>query len=78
MKPLPYYWYKPNVLVWLLLPLSWLFCYIAIVRRALYRLNIKRSYGFQAPVVVVGNIVAGGSGKTPLLISLCSRLMSGC
>jgi tetraacyldisaccharide 4'-kinase len=71
MKSLAYYWYHPGFLVWLLLPISWLYCAIAIIRRWLYRLNILKSYGSPVPVVVVGNIVAGGSGKTPLLISLC-------
>jgi tetraacyldisaccharide 4'-kinase len=71
MKSLTYYWYHPGFLVWLLLPISWLYCAIAIIRRGLYRLNILKSYGSTVPVVVVGNIVAGGSGKTPLLMSLC-------
>lgn len=74
MKPLQHYWYQPNVLVWLLLPLSWLYCFIVIIRRKLYQLNILKSFGAQVPVVVIGNIVAGGSGKTPLLISLCEYL----
>ena len=42
-----------------------------MVRRKLYQLNIKKSVAAQVPVVVIGNIVVGGSGKTPLLISLC-------
>lgn len=74
MKPLQHYWYQPNVLIWLLLPLSWLYCFIVIIRRRLYQLNILKSFGAQVPVVVIGNIVAGGSGKTPLLISLCDYL----
>jgi tetraacyldisaccharide 4'-kinase len=74
MKSLQEYWYQPNVFVWLLLPLSWLYCFITVVRRKLYQLNIKKSYSSQVPVVVVGNIVVGGSGKTPLLISLCEYI----
>ena len=42
-----------------------------MARRKLYQLNIKKSYLASTPLVVVGNIVAGGSGKTPLLIALC-------
>ncbi len=75
MKSLEYYWYESNVLailvVCLLLPLSGLYCLITMVRRQLYQLNIKKSFSAQVPVVVIGNIVVGGSGKTPLLISLC-------
>lgn len=54
-----------------MLPLSWLYCAIAIVRRKSYQLGLKKSYAASAPLVVVGNIVVGGSGKTPLLIALC-------
>lgn len=75
MKALEQAWYKSNRMVWLLLPLSWLYCLISFVRRKLYKLNIKKSYSAAVPVVVVGNIVVGGSGKTPLLISLCEYLL---
>ncbi len=75
MKSLEHYWYESSVpailIAYLLLPLSGLYCLITIVRRKLYQLNIKKSFSAQVPVVVVGNIVVGGSGKTPLLISLC-------
>lgn len=71
MKSLEQYWYQSSLLCWLLLPLSWLYCLVVIIRRKLYQLNIKRSYATKVPLVIVGNIVVGGSGKTPLLISLC-------
>lgn len=75
MKSLEYYWYESNfpasLLAWFLLPLSGLYCLISGLRRKLYQLNIKKSFAAQRPVVVIGNIVVGGSGKTPLLISLC-------
>ncbi len=75
MKSLEKCWYQPdllaNFLVWLLLPLSWLYCAVAVVRRKIYQLKLKKSYTASVPVVVIGNIVVGGSGKTPLLIFLC-------
>jgi tetraacyldisaccharide 4'-kinase len=74
MKSLAHYWYHPNRLLWLLLPLSWLYCLITVIRRKLYRLNLKKSYSTGVPLVVIGNIVAGGSGKTPLLIALCEYI----
>lgn len=74
MKSLQYYWYHRNVLVWFLLPLSWLYCLVISLRRKLYQAQIKQSYGCKVPVVVVGNIVVGGSGKTPLLIALCGYM----
>ncbi|MBL4712509.1 MAG: tetraacyldisaccharide 4'-kinase [Gammaproteobacteria bacterium] len=74
MKSLEYYWYRSNYLVWILLPVAWLYRLIISIRRKLYLFNIKKSFSFQAPVIVVGNIVVGGSGKTPLLIALCEYL----
>ena len=74
MKALQRSWYETSLLSRLLLPLSWLFCSLVFIRRSLYRLNILRHRQWSTPVVVVGNIVAGGSGKTPLLMALCDYL----
>ena len=48
-----------------LYPLAWIFGGIAWVRRQLYRRNILKSYQPDIPVVCVGNIAIGGTGKTP-------------
>jgi len=74
MKSLPHYWYSSNKIVWLLLPLSWLYCSVVTVRRWLYKINWKKSFTADRPIVVIGNIVAGGSGKTPLLIAVCKYI----
>lgn len=74
MKSLAHYWYRQNFLTWLLLPLSWLFCAVVVTRRTLYRLKFLQSFSAGTPVVVIGNIVVGGSGKTPLLISVCDYI----
>lgn len=71
MKSLQQHWYESSFLCWFLLPLSWLYCAVINIRRKLYQTNLKKSYAATVPVVVVGNIVVGGSGKTPLLIALC-------
>jgi len=74
MKRLDSFWYSQNPLAWSLLPLSWLFRVLAWLRRVLYASGMIASTRVPAPVVIVGNISVGGTGKTPLLIALCSLL----
>ena len=54
--------------------LSALYGTVTALRRRLYRMGIKRSRHPGVPVIVVGNIVAGGTGKTPLTIVIVQRL----
>jgi len=54
--------------------LSTVYGVVTAFRRRLYRSGIKRSGHPGVPVIVVGNIVAGGTGKTPLTIALVQRL----
>ncbi len=61
-------WYSQNLLSQLLKPVSWLFCGVVAVRRTLYSLRILHSTKLAVPVIVVGNISVGGTGKTPLVI----------
>lgn len=58
----------------LLLPLSWLFAIVVAVRRAAYRNGWFRSLRVSRPVIVVGNVTVGGTGKTPLTIWLAQQL----
>jgi tetraacyldisaccharide 4'-kinase len=60
----------------LLLPLSWLFGFVAAVRRTAYRRGWSQSFRVSRPVIVVGNITVGGTGKTPMTIWLAERLRS--
>jgi tetraacyldisaccharide 4'-kinase len=57
-----------------LLPLAWLFGAVTVLRRGLYRVGVLRSHAVDAPVVVVGNLIAGGAGKTPAVIALVEVL----
>ena len=57
-----------------MLPLTALFCLIVWLRRLAYRLGWKRSQAVAVPVVIVGNISVGGTGKTPLIIWMARRL----
>ncbi|MDJ0940667.1 MAG: tetraacyldisaccharide 4'-kinase [Woeseiaceae bacterium] len=57
-----------------LLPLSALYWLVVKLRRTLYRFNVLRTETAGAPVVVVGNITAGGTGKTPTTVWLARSL----
>lgn len=68
------FWYRPSALSRLLAPLAWPYQGIVHVRRWLYAFGLKKRYQFNIPVVVVGNITVGGTGKTPLICALAQRL----
>ena len=67
-------WSGESPLWVLLLPLSWLYGLVSGAIRLLYRLGIKRAWRAPVPVVVVGNLTAGGNGKTPVVIWLAEQL----
>lgn len=67
-------WYRWTPWHALLLPLSLLFWLLSALRRALYRLGWLASVKLPVPVIVVGNIAVGGTGKTPLVIALVALL----
>ena len=74
MKTPDYLWKAWHPLALLLSPLSLLFLFISMLRRAAYRLHLKKVYRAPAPVIIIGNISVGGTGKTPLVIWLCRYL----
>ncbi|WP_428773673.1 tetraacyldisaccharide 4'-kinase [Vibrio sp.] len=61
---------------WLLWPLSLLFGRISTHRREAYLSGKKTRYRAPVPIVVVGNITAGGNGKTPVVIWLVEQLLA--
>ena len=67
-------WYGGGGWLRLLLPLSGLFAAATALRRLAYRRGWLHSYRPPCCVVVVGNIVAGGTGKTPVVIALARAL----
>ena len=67
-------WYGNRLLALPLLPLSALFGLVAGLRRFFYRTGLKQVHRFPVPVIVVGNLTVGGTGKTPLVIWLSQYL----
>jgi len=76
MKRLDHYWNSTNFVSLLLLPISYLFCFVSKVRASLYRISFFKSYKAPVPIIVVGNITVGGTGKTPLIIELVKQLQT--
>jgi tetraacyldisaccharide 4'-kinase len=58
-----------------LLPLSWLFGLIVACRRAAYRIGLLPRVRLARPVVVIGNVSVGGTGKTPFTLWLATQLL---
>lgn len=69
-------WLERGALARLLWPLSLLFAVLAALRRGLYRAGLLRSERVPVPVLVVGNVVAGGAGKTPSVIAIVRHLQA--
>src|SRR5215469_7441434 len=67
-------WYEEPPGISVFQPLSWLYGAAVSTRRRAYERGWVRSYGVGRPVIVVGNLTVGGTGKTPLTIWLANHL----
>jgi tetraacyldisaccharide 4'-kinase len=69
-------WYQKFGWSCLLLPLSAFFAGLSALRRLAFRCGLKASHRLPVPVIVVGNISVGGTGKTPVTLRLCQMLQA--
>lgn len=67
-------WYEGHPLSVALAPFSWFYQYFSSLRRLAYQNRILNINKLDVPVIVIGNIVVGGTGKTPLVIWLAKYL----
>lgn len=61
-------WQRDGIVSRLFAPLAWLYGGAATLNRRLYHAGWRRSVAFSVPVIVVGNVTVGGTGKTPLVL----------
>ncbi|WP_305862865.1 tetraacyldisaccharide 4'-kinase [Helicobacter cholecystus] len=73
MRIIDHYFYKPfwwqKIIIFLLLPLSTFYCIVSFLKR-----KISPMHNFGIPIISVGNLIVGGSGKTPFIIHIGKEL----
>lgn len=69
-------WQRQALWLWLLLPLSWIYGLVTWIHKKSYQFGLRKIYYPQVPVIVIGNITVGGSGKTPFVIALVEYLQT--
>ena len=74
LHQLPRYWQTTSIITYVLWPIEVLYKLAWSVRRTLFALGIIQKHKLNATVIVVGNVVAGGGGKTPLTMAIVQHL----
>jgi tetraacyldisaccharide 4'-kinase len=71
---LPQVWTSRGLFARLLQPIAWVHAALLTARGLVWRMGWRQAHRLPVPVIVVGNVVAGGAGKTPLTIALVNHL----
>lgn len=74
VNPIESFWYSRSKVLWLFWPINLLFLLLVVAKRFLYQTGVLKINRFKKPVVVVGNISVGGTGKTPFINQLVRLL----
>lgn len=74
MRWIDRHWNEDTWLSRALIPLSWLYYFLHTINRTFYRRGWRRRYAVPIPVIVIGNITVGGTGKTPLVLKVAQDL----
>lgn len=73
---LPDAWLRRGLKARLLWPVSLIYGALFALRGVLYRLGVLRTERVNVPVIVVGNVIAGGAGKTPVVMAVVGHLQA--
>jgi tetraacyldisaccharide 4'-kinase len=76
LQKLPLYWRERSAVTYLLWPIEAIYKLALSIRQLAYALGWFKQQQVNATVIVVGNVVAGGGGKTPLTMAIVQRLLS--
>jgi tetraacyldisaccharide 4'-kinase len=71
---LPHIWQSRHWAAWLILPIAIVYGVLLRIHRLVWRMGWRQAHRLPVPVIVVGNVVAGGAGKTPLTMALVQHL----
>ena len=75
-EALPLAWTHRGWIAWVLWPASLIYRALVACRKALYQFRLLRTHQVRVPVIIVGNVVAGGAGKTPAVMAIVAHLCS--
>ncbi|MBL10124.1 MAG: tetraacyldisaccharide 4'-kinase [Acidiferrobacteraceae bacterium] len=68
-------WYKKSIFLYALIPLEFIYWLLVQTKKLLFQVGLFKSEKLNIPVIIVGNLTVGGTGKTPLVIEITRNLV---